>query len=402
VPLEAGEGEPLNALVALDESGNGWVTWTQTNGTRKEVRARHYDGAAATWGTEEIIDGGSGSAAQFMHQYPGAGAGPCRLQSTSSGARTIASWLDGAFPESGTPRVSLHDREKGGWTATSLGAAGATQVRAAVGADGSAAASWVQGGLKISTYRGGAWAAETTIYPGEVSLNGEILVSADGTVIASWSTKKGVFVSKGRDQSFSEPVLISSEIDRAGGVSHLARLPEGGVLAVWIQSDGISDSVFWSRLDATMNAWLPAAKVERLPEAATNPALATNAAGSAVAAWSTGTFQNGHTFATLYRSGAGWSTPVMVDNAGQYAPRVGIDAAGTAMVVISGVTSVVKFTQTRDGITWTPIKDLPTTKPVPPSQWELAVAANGGAVVVWRDSVSAGEDLKAQVYQPAH
>ena len=194
------------------------------------------------------------------------------------------------------------------------------------------------------------------------------------------------------------PTAVSSETTTATE-PELALVPDG-VMAIWIQNDGISNSVFFSVY--ADNAWSAPDKVEKLPGSAHSPALAANASGVASVAWEVGALggppsSGTDEFVSVYRPGSGWGTPAQIDFTIERSPRVGIDDRGRILVVMGALG--VYYAQSMDGQNWMKGTALPADPVTPDSQWDLGVAPNGTGLVAWRTG-STGHDLYAQIYRP--
>jgi hypothetical protein len=112
----------------------------------------------------------------------------------------------------------------------------------------------------------------------------------------------------------------------------------GNAMAVWQQNDTANgtSSIWANRYSASTGKWDVAGPLENLAGNASDPQVALDANGNAVAVWSQvvdSTFRR--IYAQRYVVGSGWGTALPIDAARLYgsSPRIAMDAAGNALVV---------------------------------------------------------------------
>jgi hypothetical protein len=160
----------------------------------------------------------------------------------------------------------------------------------------------------------------------------------------------------------------------------------GDAVAVWQQSDG-SHTHIWANRYVAGSGWLTPILIETDDTAdATDPQIAVDADGNAVAVW----VQNGMSWSNRYTAGVGWSAaiPITGNSSNENAPRIGLDANGDAVAVwihFDGAKNDVWANHYTAGWGWgtaTTIGDGSGDAGVP----QVGVDTNGNAVAVWQQS----------------
>jgi hypothetical protein len=158
--------------------------------------------------------------------------------------------------------------------------------------------------------------------------------------------------------------------------------------------------------------WEPQTALAAGPVELVGQQLTVNAAGDAVAVWVQPQPVNGRPsiWGAGFHPGSGWSVPQLLraSQGDALVPRVGIDAAGNAVVVWrdSAPTGVVgqryamwsaRAVRAVDGaVSWSAAVKLPSNLDAQ-ENYSLAVSPSGIAVLAWREYFPAGRDTSATV-----
>jgi hypothetical protein len=227
-----------------------------------------------------------------------------------------------------------------------------------------------------------------------------LAVAATGRTIVAWTRDAGpnntaqelwTLIGDTQDPAnWSVPVRISQQ---AGSVSNVQLQMDaaGHAYLVWQQPDttnGNRQTVLAARYDATYNTWTGPARVTGAASAQLSPALAMNASGSAVVAWS----EDGSIRVARHVGSNEWSdavtayTPAAGASANE--PKVAMNDAGEAVIAFSLYTiatqhaDVLAARMRADG-------SLTAAGPVAPAiaasrdNHNVAIGGNGRAVVTW-------------------
>jgi len=190
---------------------------------------------------------------------------------------------------------------------------------------------WGTAGL-IETTAGGAY------FP-------EIAFDTNGNALAVWFQSDGT-----RDNIWSNRYTVGTgwgtatliETDNAGSAAfpQIAVDVNGNALAVWQQVDGGGGNInsIWSNRYTLGSGWGTAMLIETDARPATNPQIAFDANGNALAVWVQFDRSIFHIASNRYTAGNGWGTATLVetdDAGGAYDPQIAIDASGNALAVWS-------------------------------------------------------------------
>jgi hypothetical protein len=288
-----GAGSPK---VALDASGNAIAVWTQSDGTRYNVRANRYSAASGTWGTAQLI--------QTDYSQPADGP----QIAVDAAGNAIVVWYqdgDGVLATRYDIWANRYDAATGTWGAASLietdnTGGGGEGLHVAIDGSGNAIAVWNQSdGTRFN-----------------------ILANRYTTATGAWGTAQ----------------LI--ETDNAGdaGDPRVGFDAAGNAIAVWQQFDGTRWSIFANRYNAATGTWGTAQLIETDNTGpAYIPQVAVDASGNAIAVWEHYDGTRYNIVANRYTAATGaWGTAQLIetdDAGGADGPQIAIDAGGNALAV---------------------------------------------------------------------
>jgi hypothetical protein len=182
----------------------------------------------------------------------------------------------------------------------------------------------------------------------------------------------------------------------AAADSQIAMDANGNALAVWVQGDGTT-SYIWSRRYTPGSGWDTAMQVSA--GAATSPQTAFDTHGNALVAWkqSDGTYT--HIWSSRYTAQGGWGTPAQVDPvmaANSTDPQIASDTGGNALAVWQqgdGTRTNIwsnRYTADRG---WGTAEMIETDNAGDETLPQIAVDAHGNALAVWQQSNGARTDI---------
>ena len=340
--IDAGRGEPLLPRLAVDADGDVVVVWAalDANGSDQHVYANTYLHDAG-WGTAQAL------------QMSGTQEQPQVAMNDSGTALAVWQEMDEASVKS---VVSSRYTTATGWESpVTIGQAEDLLTVPAVGIDkaGSGIASWLD-------------------RPPEGSID---LVASRFTDGVGWSATEAV-----------------ESLDGAASAFAIALNAAGNGLATWWQSDGDGHGLYSSRFDP-VSGWSAA---EEIGPSDGNPgrlALALAPDDNAIVVWEQDTEESQEIYAAHRQPDGAWGDPQRLDSLEGFAsePVVAIDADGDAVAVwlqYDGRTDSVYAAQFNPQTGWGPQLILETVSG-PPSRWfearspAVGVNPNGDALVVW-------------------
>jgi hypothetical protein len=342
----AATGTANNPEVAVDAAGNAIAIWV--DGPERQVVTNRFNASlapAGAWGDAVVIEDFA-----FSPATPHVG--------MDAAGNAIAVWSQSGGSQQNI-MANLYDIQNNKWgnvaqvvAADSQGRNG-REPRVAVSGNGSAVALWrredgARSFILSSSFSAGTW---TTAQPierpgaGGQSQNPDVVMNNGGVAVATWSAVDGAGISNiwasRYDTVTGWGVAALVEADDLGNAfgARPAIDATGNAVAVWLQSDGTRQNVMASRLSASTNAWGTATLLETNDLSdADLPAVATDAAGNAIAVW--GQRVSGAAtdsiFASRFTAATGvWKVPERIDNQnGQAAvPKIGVDGLGRATIV---------------------------------------------------------------------
>ncbi|HTE40905.1 MAG TPA: hypothetical protein VK629_08740, partial [Steroidobacteraceae bacterium] len=237
-----------------------------------------------------------------------------------------------------------------------------------------------------------------------------VAVDTNGNAIAVWAQSNGmrfnVFANRmNAAGTWSTPVLI--ETQNAGDASNpdIAFDAQGNALAVWPQSDGARYNILANRFAAATGSWGTATLIETEDVGdALRARIAMDATGNAFAVWE---YQGVR--ANRYAASSNtWATAIAIHsgNPGLASdPQVGLDAGGNAFALWSNVNGsqfgifANRYSAATNG--WGTATTLDTGTANGTYAPQLAMSASGNALAIWRQYQAARYSIKASRYLSA-
>ena len=405
VLIESGAGTVFNPLVAIDANSNGLVIWDQVSGLRSDVWANRFTAASNTWDNAALI-GTNNTGNAWAPQV---------AVDANGNALAVWSQYDGTTTNIWAKRFTAASNTWG--TAVLIetdGAGDAYDPQISVAADGNALAVWRQfDGTRHNiwanrfTAASNTWDSAVLIETEDAGHAGgqQIAIGVDGNALAVWYQDDGTTTNlwanrfTAASNTWGSAELIETNPNQAFN-PQIAIDANGNALAVWAQSDGLRFSVWANRFSEASNTWGIAVLVDPNNARGEDPQIAMGANGNALVVWR----QSGNILANGFSGATNtWGNAVFIEMEVGEAdrPRIAIDAAGNALAVWSqsdGTRSNVwanRFTAARN--TW----DSPSAVLIETENAgsafapEIAVAANGNALAVWRQSDGARDNVWA-------
>ncbi len=204
-------------------------------------------------------------------------------------------------------------------------------------------------------------------------------------------------------------------IETGSGTSSSPRIavdPSGNVMAMWVQSDGITSSIYANRY-AVGSGWGTATLLETSDMPADSPQIAADSNGNFIAVWRqawktvNGALYGIH--ANRYVLGTGWGTAATVyentsrtDVTANGDLQIGVDPNGNAVVVWSVYDwswnhNSVRANRYVVGTGWGGVTNLSTENVQTAYGPQVALDSTGNAIVVWSQDYS-GKGIKAVRY----
>jgi hypothetical protein len=250
---------------------------------------------------------------------------------------------------------------------------------------GTLAASVVVAGA-VPAQAAGGWSAPVTLPIASGSSAAAVNASGAAAVVSSGQTASGtagISVSTSANgQTWTAPVTLGQ-----GGEPAVALAPNGRAVAVWQGLSGITPEVQSSVL-VPGGTW--SAPVT-LASPGSNPQVAVDAAGDAVALWSTSA---GPIQAAILRAGGTWSAPVTLGKG--VTPNLAVNPAGS---ILAGWTAAPHETTVAAGTVtggWSAPVTLGPATAYKQAGVHLALAANGQGVAFW----TGGNGVQAATLSP--
>src|SRR5437867_4000312 len=207
------------------------------------------------------------------------------------------------------------------------------------------------------------------------------------------------------DAGWLAPVFLETDDTGSATNPKIAVDESGAAIAVWQQFDGSRDNIVTNRF-LPGAGWGAPVTVEAKPGWASEPKIAVDRSGDAIAIWSQEDGLQYNVWANRYASGWGWEGPVLIETTANDAIEldVSVDPAGNGVAVWaqwSGVTSIFNIWTNRYelGTGWgtaTTVDVLPGTARVP----QVVMDSTGIATVVWAQEDSGWSNIYAARYIP--
>jgi hypothetical protein len=381
--------------VAFDAAGNALVVWMQFDGTYN-IWANRYSTSTGLWGAAAPIETDTGDAPHPQVAIDAAG-----------NALVVWRQFDGTHYNIWANRYSA---STGLWGAAapietdSTGDAFVPQV--AIDATGNALAVWTQfdgtrNNIWANRYSAstGLWgvAAPIETDTGDAS-HPQVAIDATGNGLAVWTQFDGTnysILANRYSASTGWGVAAPIETGNAESASdpQVAINATGNALAVWQQFNGPFGNIWANRYSASTGLWGVATPIDNNnPEAASNPQVAIDAAGNGLAVWIQSDGPHNTIWANRYSANTGlWGVAGRIENlmGDADAPQIAIDATGNALVVWR------QFNNNRGSIRanrysastglWGVAAPIETNEGDAGGA-DVAIDATGNALVVWNQS----------------
>jgi hypothetical protein len=280
--------------LAGDADGNAMVVWERDYATpATKVLAAYYNGSS--WSAATVVDD----------------------------ALTANAWGDPAVAFVGNEAVALWEQSDG-----------------------------INDKLWYSRYTpGSGWVSATVVDTGsQVPMDVRLAAAPDGQMMAVWQENGGSgFGANHYDAgsgNWGTPSALEATTNGIGSYD-LAMNAAGNVLVVWVESDGTADRIWFRAYDAARDTWGFAAAIDNDLSSVSNPHLAMDPQGNAVATWEYYDATDGVTSVAARRYvGGAWAaganpvTRLETNPNDAYNHGIGMDNRGNAMAVwrtINGV-----------------------------------------------------------------
>ncbi len=244
-----------------------------------------------------------------------------------------------------------------------------------------------------------AAAAPAWLSPEDLSASGhnayepQVAVDPQGDAVAVWRRFDG---SKHIIQSATRPVggswSAAADLSAPGenaSEPQVAVDPQGVAVAVWRRSDG-TNYIVQSATRPAGGSWSPVTELSKAGEDAEHPQVAVDPQGDAVAVWSRSNGTNSIVQSATRPAGGGWSEATDLSASEQNAeyPQVAVDSQGDAVAIwlrYDGGHNIVQTATRPAGGSWSPVTEL-SKAGEDAEHPQVAVDPQGDAVAVWSRS----------------
>lgn len=331
-PIENGTESAYFHTIAMDPGGNAMVLWQQDNGIHQVIYANRYANGTG-WGTSTSLT----SASEYAN-YP-------RVAMDPNGD-AVAVWQqsDGTRNNIVTMRYS----NGAGWGAAQPAESDpgdTSQPVVAMDASGYAIAVWQQAdsigryAIRANVFTLG-WRASQAI---ENHVSGssdlpQLAMDGNGNAMAVWQQPNGgftgIFASRYVKGSGWGAAQRLDTVANHASDPQLAMDANGNAMAVWYQYDGTTYNIHASRY-LNGNGWEASQLIETTTDSAISPQVAMDSSGNAIAVWYQLDSTYTRIFANRYIAGSGWQGAVQFGNyvGNASSPKVAMNGSGTAVVV---------------------------------------------------------------------
>jgi hypothetical protein len=404
------EGEAFEHQVAFDGAGNAMAVWAQLDAATGQYK---------TWARRYLPATGWGTAQRTQSDASREGRGP-RVAFKANGDAMVA-WMQ-SDPGATNVWITSFTASTGSWgTATQVntGTAGVSFPVLAIDPGDDAIVVWPErsslAGFQIKARRLAAagWGAVQSIGSAVGGASRpDIAMDAGGSATVVWvqqnATGTGADVWANRfvaGTGWGTATVIETN-DRDASNPAIASDAAGNAMAVWVQADDTNpvtntSSVYSNRFSA--GSWGTATLVKGGAPFAWDGAIAMNASGDAVVVWQEDDgFDGASVWARSYAAGVG-GTPRRIDDQVTIlavSPRIGVDAGGNAVSVWSQGGQLWS-NQATPGTGWGIAADIDPGRSGA-SRPQLAVDATGNAIAVWQrqgTGVTPGPDLWTNLFK---
>jgi hypothetical protein len=331
-------GDAVEPRIAIDANGDVAAIWRQTiatTGTLTSIYSKRYT-VAGGWGAASAIEGNTGSAAAA--QVAG-----------DANGDAIATW----FQFNGTSDNVWANRftATGGWGAPVLLQSGANEAnfpQIAMNTAGAACTVWDQfSGTTETVWAnnyavGSGWTGAGIIQNDNVSTGfaQQVGIDAAGNCLRVWQQTNGartaIFSNRYATGGGGSAAIVVAADSMFDMVSPQVAVNAGGeAQAVWLKR-GTVVTTLWASHYTVAGGWEAGAALQATANSsASNPEIAMDANGNALAVWEEQSNGSLYVWANRYVAGQGWGTAHMIGpNTGKSTnPQVAFDSSGRAIAV---------------------------------------------------------------------
>lgn len=327
-------GAQPNWSIDLDTATNGFAiaSWTAAGGFGATSPALSYYDPSSGWQTQTNLSALTGSGGNSAVAISSDGSAFLTTVTRTSGEVTVARRLSQGLWERFETAV---DGVGNGFSEIDADTQGrATVVYLAASGD-IVFTRWDEG-----------WSTAATAVAGTSGALGDPLVNVDGAgaarilftrddsgTLALYSSR---FVT-----DWSTPELVSAGPTSTNTTDYrLAVVGNGDAIAVWAQNDGVAESIYANRFSLDGNSWGTPLTIESSNLGAREPDVAVDAAGNAYAVWLQNDGVNDSVFVSRYSVSANtWSVPELLETSGDAVatPRVAVSSQGVGVAVWSQI-----------------------------------------------------------------
>ena len=403
-------GNAENVQVAVNTSGQAVAVWQQPDSTSINIHAARYSPATG-WHTPEPID-----------TEPETSQQPAVAIDAQGNAFVV--WLrsEGSSNSVWARRFT----PQGGWGSpvlleTGLGDAGNPQV-AVDGSGNAIVVFWQQEGGRVNIVanryvNGAGWGTATAIEADSTGDIGapQIAMDAAGNAVVVWGWAAAnppytfnVWANRytaGSGWGSAGPI-DSANTSNPNTNPHVALDGAGNAIAVWHRPDGSWDSIWANRYVAGSGWGAPGLIETDNTNSARDARVAFDANGNALAVWIQSDGLRNNVLANRYTAGQGWGSAVLIetDNAGPaLEPRIAFDGNGNATAVwshrdVAGFTFNIlanRWTAATGWGTAAPIDNAPGAARAP----QLGVDGSGNVITVWSQSDGTRTNIWANAFR---
>lgn len=235
-------------------------------------------------------------------------------------------------------------------------------------------------------------------------------VDGSGNVMAVWQQSDGTAESiyynlyTKSTSSWGGATLLDSTNNPAS-VPKVVMNTSGNAVAVWRQTDGTYQSIYTSTYTGT---WSAQALLESANFTAYEPSLAMNGDGDAVATWRQGDGTSSNIYAAVYAASA-WGAAAAIDNvstdASDSVPQVSINNSGNAIVLWrqndATTESMYANQYTNSSTSWGTAALVESSTNIALDDFSVAIDSNSNAVAIWLQSDGTAVSTYANRYTTA-
>lgn len=373
--------------VAFDGAGNATALWWQKVSGTQRIVGNHFD-AGSEWGTAAPFDTSSTASGDADIVFEPSGDGVAVWVAPRDGVLSVKAsrFVGGAWQ----PSEFIDTVDSGS----------ARLPKVALNASGDAAVVWEKDGDASAGARNDIWAArystETGWSPAEPlesddtggAERPQVGIDDAGNVVAVWaqrdaSYRKNVWFNSHTGNSWDTADLLESS-DSSADDPQIAMHGSGDAIVVWV-----STYVWSRRYSAATSTWTEpyyaAGSVT-----ASMPQIGMDADGNALVVWRQ---DSGGDPASIYWNryspGADWTAPAPVEQNLSYGasePDLAVNASGDAVAVwlqFDGVRTSIRASRYVTGESWRGVQDLESSSQSAFAA-QVALDASGDAVAVWK------------------